>query len=361
MSMLNLKRKSAELPRPTEPLGSFIHHPFAAFSLQPSSTPKLKVRQALPNTAKTSMPAKLFEFTRLATLPLAKFIPQRKHASNVLTMMPTGLLALPKQAANEALDSSQSVTCDNAQANYSVSWASTNEELRAAQALRWQVFAGELGAKLKSPIHGLDIDEFDPFCEHLLVKDEHGEVVGTYRALLPDQAELACGWYSSTEFHLKPLLPQAHRAMEVGRSCVHSDHRNGTVMMMLWQALARHMDSHGLDRLFGCVSVPIRADGGRMAASLWQHFVEKQHLDAELFCKPRIALDVQALDGSTPETKLVMPPLLKGYLRLGAKIASAPALDASFGCADFLIVLRKEDIVPRYARHFFGQATSAQA
>jgi putative hemolysin len=343
MSMLNLKRKSAELPRPTEPFGSFIHHPFAAFGLPAISTPKLKARHALPNATKTSMPAKLFEFTRLAALPLVKLMPPRK------------------QAANEALETPQSLLRDSTQANYTVSWASSTQELRAAQALRWQVFAGELGAQLNSPIQGLDIDEFDPFCEHLLVKDERGEVVGTYRALLPEQAELACGWYSSTEFHLKPLLPQAHRAMEVGRSCVHADHRNGTVMMMLWQALARHMDSHGLDRLFGCVSVPTRADGGRMAASLWQHFVEKQHLDTELFCKPRIPLNVQAFDGSTPETKLVMPPLLKGYLRLGAKIASAPALDASFGCADFLIVLRKEDIVPRYARHFFGHAAAAQA
>ncbi len=352
MSMLTLKRKSAELPQPTEPFGSFIHNPLSAFTWLPPSAPKLKTRHALPTAVKTSMPAKLFEFTRMAALPMTKFMQPRKAAA---------LSALPLHVPSESAQALQAATSDDATLNYSVSWASTPSELRAAQALRWQVFASELGAKLNSPVHGLDIDEFDPFCEHLLVKDGRGEVVGTYRALLPEQAELACGWYSSTEFYLKPLLPQAHRAMEVGRSCVHADHRNGTVMMMLWQALARHMDSHGLDRLFGCVSVPTRADGGRMAASLWQHFVEKQHLDAELFCKPRIPLNVGALDGSMLEAKLVMPPLLKGYLRLGAKIASAPALDESFGCADFLIVLRKEDIAARYARHFFGQATVAHA
>lgn len=243
---------------------------------------------------------------------------------------------------------------------YSVCWATNTAEIRAAQALRWQVFADEMGASLHSPVRGLDMDVFDPFCEHLLVKDAQGNVVGTYRALLPEKAELACGWYSSTEFHLKPLLPHAERVMEVGRSCVHADHRNGTVMMMLWQELARFMDSQGLDWLFGCASVPVRDDKGRMAANLWRHFIDKQWIDHEVFCKPKHPLDVETMDVSIDATQLVMPPLLKGYLRLGAKIASAPALDEQFACADFLILLRKEDIAPRYAKHFFGQATSAR-
>jgi putative hemolysin len=237
---------------------------------------------------------------------------------------------------------------------YTTCWASNAQELRAAQALRWQVFADELGAKLASPVKGLDIDPFDRFCHHLLVKDASGKVVGTYRALLPEQAELACGWYSSTEFYLKPLLPYAARMMEVGRSCVHPDHRNGTVMMMLWQELARFMDANKLDMLFGCASVPTRADGARMAARIWQHAIDKQMLDTQHFCKPKTPLDIEKLGNVSSNEELVMPPLLKGYMRLGARIASAPALDADFGCADFLIVLRKEDITPRYAKHFFG-------
>jgi putative hemolysin len=157
---------------------------------------------------------------------------------------------------------------------------------------------------------------------------------------------------------LKPLLPHAARVMEVGRSCVHPDHRNGTVMMMLWQELARFMDVHKLDMLFGCASVPTRADGGRMAARIWQHALDKQMLDTDIFCNPRLPLDIEKHGNAMTSDELVMPPLLKGYMRLGAKIASAPAMDEDFGCADFLILLRKADITPRYAKHFFGHTAA---
>jgi putative hemolysin len=244
-----------------------------------------------------------------------------------------------------------------AQQHYTAAWATSLDEVRETQALRWKVFAEELGARLNSPVRGLDIDPFDAFCDHLLVRDHRGEVVGTYRALRPAQAE-ACGmWYSSLEFYLKPLFAHAHRSLEVGRSCVHRDHRNGTVMLLLWQELARHMDRHRLDLLFGCASVPMD-DGGHGAASLWREFLEKGLVDEAVFCRPRKPLPLEALDASQ---KAEQPPLLKGYLRLGARIASAPAWDRDFNCADFLIVLRKENISPRYARHFFGAPLAAHA
>ncbi|MBU6436921.1 MAG: GNAT family N-acetyltransferase [Betaproteobacteria bacterium] len=241
--------------------------------------------------------------------------------------------------------------------HYSARWASTPQDLVRVQTLRWQVFADELGARLRSPTPGLDVDPFDAFCDHLLVEDAQGQVVGTYRALRPQQADVCGSWYSGTEFHLKPLLPYAQRALEVGRSCVHRDHRNGTVMLLLWQELARHMDRHHLDLLFGCASVPMQ-DGGHAAASLWREFLEKGLVDESLYCTPRHPLPMDALDATL---KAEQPPLLKGYLRLGARIASAPAFDPDFKCADFLIVLRRENISPRYARHFFGVPQSAHA
>jgi putative hemolysin len=274
-----------------------------------------------------------------------------------LVRKPAAIAMTPASGAAERTAHDTAGVSDSTTHEYSVSWAKTAGELRAAQALRWQVFAGELGAQLKSPVHGLDVDSFDPFCDHLLVKNAQDEIVGTYRALIPAKAE-ACGmWYSSTEFHLKPLFAYANRAMEVGRSCVDADHRNGSVMMMLWQELARHMQRHHLDVLFGCASVPL-TDGGHMAASLWRHFLDEQLIDEELFCSARNPLPLEGLDHAL---KPVMPPLLKGYLRLGARIASAPALDKDFNCADFLIVLRKENITPRYARHFFGVPLAAHA
>jgi putative hemolysin len=126
--------------------------------------------------------------------------PSQGHASKAFKAVMAKLLTLrmPKhthEAANEQrMNTSQAPRAHE----YTPCWASSAQELRAAQALRWQVFADELGAQLSSPIAGLDIDPFDAFCHHLLVKDAAGNVVGTYRALLPERAELACGWYSST-------------------------------------------------------------------------------------------------------------------------------------------------------------------
>ena len=111
------------------------------------------------------------------------------------------------------------------------------------------------------------------------------------------------------------------------------------------------MERHHLSLLFGCASVSL-ADGGANALAVWQHMVEKRQLDESISCKPIHALP---LDAALPAaSSAALPPLLKGYLRLGARVASAPAWDRDFNCADFLIVLRKDHISARYAKHFFG-------
>lgn len=359
---------SSDLPNPTAPFSSLL--PFhktpctSRVALSTSSTTR-RARHQNHDEDKSAMMAlsqKIIAITRQAIRQVGSIAKTDKTPDQALDKA-LGIIKRPIAALSAQAPSTHNTDLTLAAINpvtehtYSASWARTGEELRAAQALRWQVFAVEMDARLSSPKPGLDIDPFDRFCEHLLVKDSAGNVVGTYRALLPEQADQLCGWYSSTEFHLKPLQPHAARVMEVGRSCVHPDHRNGTVMMMLWQELARFMDSRGLDWLFGCASVPMKGDQGLMAASLWQHFVDHQRLDTEVFCKPRKPLDVEMHNARIDASQLQMPPLLKGYLRLGAAIASAPAVDEQFGCADFLVLLRKQDITPRYARHFFGPAT----
>jgi putative hemolysin len=242
---------------------------------------------------------------------------------------------------------------------YSASWAETRDEIEQAQRLRWQVFAQELGARLDSPVPGLDIDAFDAWCRHLLVKDSDGRVVGTYRALSPLMAQLCGSHYADGEFDLAALRPFAGRAMEVGRSCVHAEHRNGTVMLLLWQELARTLQRESLDLMFGCASVPLD-DGGANARAVWRHIVDKGLLDHAIACAPRQPLPLDAVaeaPGATPD----IPPLVKGYLRLGARVAGPPAWDREFGCADFLIILRRDHISPRYARHFFAQPVNASA
>ncbi|MEJ6003255.1 GNAT family N-acetyltransferase [Paucibacter soli] len=241
-----------------------------------------------------------------------------------------------------------------------VAWARTEEEVRQAQRLRYRVFAEEMGARLSVP-HGApaghDIDSFDPFCEHLLVRtlDEHGrpdEVIGTYRVLTPAAALRAGGLYSETEFDLTRLRSLRPQMVELGRSCVHPEHRSGGAIMALWGALAEFMLRNGLDTMIGCASVSMR-DGGHYAASLWKQ-LEKTHLAGiEWQVRPRLPLPVDEL---RHDMSVEAPPLIKGYLRCGARILGRPAWDPDFNTADLPMMMRIADLPARYRRHFLNGA-----
>ena len=238
----------------------------------------------------------------------------------------------------------------------SVAWASQQEEVRQAQRLRHEVFATEMGARLQTPVAGHDIDLFDDFCEHLIVRDEAtGEVVGTYRVLTPAQAKRVGSFYSDTEFDLVRLRPLRERMVELGRSCVHPDHRHGGVILALWGALAEFMVRNRLDTMIGCGSIPMLHEGvvsGDVAASIWAQ-VRRTHLaPIEYQVRPRLPLPVEQLDSSLA----VEPPaLIKGYLRLGAKVLGAPAWDPDFNSADLPMMMRIGDMPERYRRHFLGR------
>lgn len=237
-----------------------------------------------------------------------------------------------------------------------VAWARDAAEVNAAQRLRYQVFAQEMGARLDTAgaAAGLDVDRFDPFCDHLLVHAgpvEEGIVVGTYRVLPPARARAAGGYYTDTEFDLAPLAPLRGRALELGRSCVHPAWRSGSVILAMWSALASYMQRHGLETMIGCASIGI-TDGGANAAALWRA-LRRTHLAAPRWqVTPRHPLpDVEAAGGIA-----IAPPLLKGYLRCGARVIGAPALDSAFGTADLPLMLRMEDMAPRYRRRLLKAA-----
>src|SRR3989344_606538 len=206
-----------------------------------------------------------------------------------------------------------------------VAWARHEDEVRQAQRLRFDVFAAEMGARLTTPIAGHDVDLFDDYCEHLLLRDvQSQQVIGTYRVLTPAQARRVGGTYSDTEFDLTRLRSLRPRMVELGRSCVHPDHRHGGVIMALWSALADFMVRNQLDTMIGCASIPML---------------------------PRLPLPVEQLDGSIT----VEPPaLIKGYLRLGARVLGAPAWDPDFNTADLPMLMRLADLHPRYRKHFLG-------
>lgn len=238
-----------------------------------------------------------------------------------------------------------------------VAWATDAADVRAAQRLRHAVFADEMGAKLSVPPGapaGHDIDVFDDFCEHLIVRapegsdGEPGEVVGTYRVLTPTAARRVGGLYSEREFDLTRLRPYRARMVELGRSCVHADWRSGGVILALWGALAEFMARNRLETMIGCASVGMR-DGGHVAASLWEQLRHTHLAPIECRVRPRLPLPVEEL---RRDLAVEPPPLIKGYLRCGAKLLGAPAWDPDFGTADLPLLLRIADLPARYRRHF---------
>jgi putative hemolysin len=225
-------------------------------------------------------------------------------------------------------------------------------EILDAQRLRHRVFAGELGAKLPSRTPGVDHDIYDPFCEHLVVRDtQSGEVVGTYRILAPENAR-KIGYYSENEFDITRLQHLRSRLVEIGRSCVHPDYRSGATIMLLWSGLAEYMTSRGYDYLMGCASISM-ADGGHVAASLYNRLIADHLGPQEYRVFPRCPLPLAALQCDRPAE---VPPLIKGYLRAGAWICGEPAWDPDFNTADLPILMPMAKVSDRYAKHYLGQA-----
>jgi len=277
------------------------------------------------------------------TFPLIGMLPLRARRTATPVAQPAVAMAPPAAMADTP---------------YTVSWARNQDEVREAQRLRHHVFAEEMGARLQPPAGtpaGLDVDLFDDFCEHLLVRslpegDQPGQVVGTYRVLTPGAARRAGGYYSDTEFDLTRLRPLRERMAELGRSCVHADHRAGSVILALWGALAAFMDRNGLDTMVGCASISMR-DGGHTAASLWNRLSQTHLVGLEHQVRPRLALPVQELNRAL---EVEAPALIKGYLRCGAKVLGAPAWDPDFNTADLPMLMRLQDLPSRYRRHFLG-------
>ena len=235
---------------------------------------------------------------------------------------------------------------------FQIEWASSLNEVKEAQRLRYKVFAEEMGANLAQNAEGLDVDEFDAYCDHLLIRDQDSlKVVGTYRVLPPHKAKEIGRLYSDSEFDLSRLDHLRPKLVELGRSCVHQDYRSGAVIMALWSGLAQYMQKHGYEIMLGCASIPM-ADGGHFAASLYNSLGNDQMAPVEFHAFPRLPLPLDKLNGGL---EVDAPPLIKGYLKLGAKICSAPAWDPDFNTADLLTMLRLSEINPRYAKHFLGQ------
>lgn len=234
-----------------------------------------------------------------------------------------------------------------ADAEYEAVVTRDDDLVRQAQQLRQQVFGEEFG--LSASADGVDSDACDRYADHVVVRHRtSGEVVGTYRMLTPAAAARAGGNYSDQLFDLRPLRSIQPRLLELGRACVHPEHRNGVVISLLWMGLVAHAREQGLRWLAGCCSVPL-ADGGVEAARIWATVAEKHLAPPERLVAPRREWVVGPAE-RIPEREL--PALLKAYLRLGAQVCGKPAHDPDFDTADLYVLLDLDAVPQRYLARF---------
>src|ERR1700682_3944485 len=245
---------------------------------------------------------------------------------------------------------------------------STNPSLlEAARRLRHDVFTSEPGFALAGASDGRDADRFDEYCDHLLVREDNsGELVGCYRMLPPPGAIPAGGLYTATEFDIQALDPLRGSLVEMGRAVVREDHRNGGVVLLMWAGILAYLDRCGYDYVTGCVSVPVLGPDEETPGSQIRgvrDFVLRRHAAPPQYTvrpyRP-VTIDGKGLDDIAPPSRVAVPPLMSGYLRLGAQGCGDPAHDPDFGVGDFLALLDKRRADTRYLRRLRSVSAASE-
>jgi len=248
--------------------------------------------------------------------------------------------------------------------------AQDSRDIRAAQALRFDIFHREMGANLppEAIAAGLDADIHDENCDHLLVEDLAGGdpvVVGTYRLLRQQVAEPRGGFYSAGEFDLSPLLAHSrgsgHSLLELGRSCVAPGYRDSGTIQILWRGIADYLSRHDIGYMFGCASF-FGTDAQEHSAALTylhHHHLAPAHLRVSARSEGRVEMDRLPIGGYDRRLAMrALPPLIKAYLRVGASIGDGAWIDHDFNSIDVFIVMPVEAITARYADRFVARSAA---
>ncbi len=247
--------------------------------------------------------------------------------------------------------------------------ATTEAEIDAAQALRWRIFYGEMGAEPSAPARALqrDIDAFDAVADHLLVVDHAigpgpEGVVGTYRLIQQDAAEKIGRFYSDEEYDLAPLVAFPGKLLELGRSCVAAEYRGRAVMQLMWRGIAAYVFHHQIDVMFGCASLPSRNpdDWSAELTYLYHTYLAPPALRCRAL--PERFVDMCRMDPEDLDarrTRASLPPLIKGYLRLGGFVGDGAVIDHAFNTTAIAIVVKSDLITDRYYRHYERQLRDA--
>ncbi|WP_336367147.1 GNAT family N-acetyltransferase [Marinobacter sp. C2H3] len=227
--------------------------------------------------------------------------------------------------------------------------------IEQAQRLRYNVFSAEYGSDLGATTPGVDADAFDALCDHLMVMDQStGLPVATTRVLHQDRVAGLSEFYSAGEFDLSEMARVPGRFAELGRTCVHPDYRNGATLSLLWAELAAYLVAQKVDYVIGCASISM-ADGGHKAWRIARHLQDTHLAEPPFRATPRKALP--HLSGvPAPEKAPALPPLIRTYMRLGARVCGEPCWDPDFRCADVLVLLAVDQLAGRYSRHFLQRA-----
>ncbi|MDE2583534.1 MAG: GNAT family N-acetyltransferase [Rhodospirillales bacterium] len=249
--------------------------------------------------------------------------------------------------------------------------AATAAEIEAVQALRFRVFYTEMGATPDDAARasGRDRDDFDAVADHLLVIDHAigsgpEGVVGTYRLIRREAAARVGRFYSADEYGLDPILRFPGRVMELGRSCVDAGYRNTTAMQLLWRGISAYVFMHRIDLMFGCASLP-GTDPDTLSRELT--YLREHHL-APPELRPRALaeryVEMQRAPPGTVDPRQalgLLPPLIKGYLRLGGFVGDGAVIDRQFNTTDVAIVVKTDLITEKYYRHYERQLRDAPA
>jgi putative hemolysin len=252
--------------------------------------------------------------------------------------------------------------------NLGVRLAVTPDEIDAVQALRYRIFYQEMGATPDSEALAShrDRDQFDLIADHLLVIDHDlgdgaSGVVGTYRLIRQEAAKQVGRFYSADEYDISALQVFPGRLLELGRSCVAAPYRSRAVMQMLWRGIAAYVFMHGIDLMFGCASLP-GTDPDALASEL--SYLHAAHLAPEPIrpqALPARYVAMQRLPPETVDAKRVLnalPPLIKGYLRLGGFVGDGAVIDWQFNTTDIAVVVQTDLVTEKYYRHYERQQDS---
>lgn len=239
--------------------------------------------------------------------------------------------------------------------------AESRWEIEAAQSLRYRVFYQEGSADASKELSDQlrDFDEFDDSCEHMLVLDSEvspAAVVGTYRLLRSSVAGER--FYSASEYDLSPLLEREGELLEVGRSCVAPGYRSQPTMQLLWNGLAKYVFQHNISLLFGCASFP-GTDLQALAQPLsYLYFNHLAPVELRVRALSQRYLDMRLVEPEQLVAKNILaglPPLIKGYLRLGGFVGDGAVIDTQFNTTDVFIVVKPDLVKNRYYRHYRNQ------